>query len=117
MTIERFEQTSEHISRPPQSGCVLNEVRVRVDPDFIDGAVSFFTNELLPLLASMAGFCAVRNMVDRQTGRGVSHSFWTDRTALADMLRGLPERLQSAQSNGIRVNEVMQRDVVFVEVV
>jgi heme-degrading monooxygenase HmoA len=117
MTVERFEQTSEHITRPPVPGCLLNEVRVRVDPDFVDGAVSFFTNEMLPLLSSLPGFYAVRNMVDRQTGRGISHSFWSDRRALEAVLRGLPDRLEAAQVKGIRINEVMQREVVLAETV
>jgi heme-degrading monooxygenase HmoA len=116
MTVELYEQTSEAISKQPSPGCVINEVRARLDPGYIDGALSFFTAELLPQIAAIPGFCALRNMVDRETGRGVSHAIWEHRRAMEEALFGLPSRLRAAQGRGISIGEVMQREIRIAEV-
>jgi heme-degrading monooxygenase HmoA len=116
MSVELYEQTSEAISKPPYPGCVVNEVRARLDPGFIDGALAFFNAELLPQIAAIPGFCALRNMVNRETGRGVSHSIWEDRRSMEEALFGLPARLRAAQGRGIGIGEVMQQEIRIVEV-
>jgi heme-degrading monooxygenase HmoA len=113
--VEQFEQVGVAITKPP--GCWLNLVRVRLDPASVDEHLMFFDAELLPQIASVPGFCALRVLVDRSTGRGAVASVWEDRASLEGALAGLPGRVTAATDRGIAIEGVAQREIVVAEIV
>lgn len=98
--VEHFEQVGEAITKPPVPGCWLNLVRVRLNPPSIDEHLMFFNAVLLPQIVNVPGFCALRNLVDRRTGRGAVASVWEDRASLEASLDGLPGQVSAAWSAG-----------------
>ena len=114
--VEQFEQVGEAITKPPVPGCWLNLVRVRLDPAAIDEHLMFFDAELLPQIASVPGFCSLRILVDRSTGRGAVSSVWENRTSLEGALASLPARVTAAMERGIAIEGVAQSEIVVAEI-
>ena len=97
LEIENFEQVVEAISKRPTPGCHLNVVRVRMDPASIDANVEWFKDMIAPQISSQPGFCSLRNMVDRQTGRAVSGSVFEDKETADASLAAIPDRRARAE--------------------
>jgi heme-degrading monooxygenase HmoA len=116
LTVENFELLVEEIVKPPVAGCALIVTRIRTDPASIEDNLAFFTGESLPQIKSKAGFCAVRNMFDRESGRGVVGTVWEDRAALEAFAVGIPERRAAAVMRGISFDETSYRDILFTEI-
>ena len=113
LEIENFEQVVEAISKRPSPGCYLNVVRVRMDPASIDANIDFFKEMIAPQISSQPGFCSLRNMVDRQTGRAVSGSVFEDKQSADASLAGIPDRRAAAEERGVIFEDVAQREVLF----
>ena len=113
LEIENFEQVVEAISKRPSPGCCLNVVRVRMDPASIDANIDFFKEMIAPQISSQPGFCSLRNMVDRQTGRAVSGSVFEDKQSADASLAGIPDRRAAAEERGVIFEDVAQREVLF----
>jgi hypothetical protein len=112
LSVENFEQVTEAITRPPVPGCSLIAIRYRMDPDALEGNLAFFHDELLPLITARSGFCALRNMLDRLSGRGIIGSVFDDREAMEGGLAGVRERRPIAESRGITYDQVSCREVL-----
>ena len=97
LEIENFEEVVQVITKPPMPGCVLNVVRVRMDPESIDRNVAWFKEAIVPMITSQQGFCALRNMVDRQSGRALSGSVFEDKESADLSLAAIPERRSAAE--------------------
>src|SRR5713226_5529051 len=82
LAVESFEQLVEEVASPPMVGSALMVTRISMDPSKIDENVGFFRNEILPRITATPGFLAVRNMIDRKTGRGLVGSVWADQDAM-----------------------------------
>ena len=115
LEIENFEQVVEAISKRPSPGCYLNVVRVRMDPASIDANIDFFKEMIAPQISSQPGFCSLRNMVDRQTGRAVSGSVFEDKQSADASLEGIPDRRAAAEERGVIFEDIAQREVLFAQ--
>ena len=113
LEIENFEQVVEAISKRPTPGCHLNVVRVRMDPASIDANVEWFKDMIAPQISSQPGFCSLRNMVDRQTGRAVSGSVFEDKETADASLAAIPDRRARAEERGVVFEDIAQREVLF----
>jgi hypothetical protein len=113
LEIENFEQVVEAISKRPSPGCHLNVVRVRMDPASIDANVEWFKDMIAPQISSQPGFCSLRNMVDRQTGRAVSGSVFEDKETADASLAAIPDRRARAEERGVVFEDIAQREVLF----
>src|SRR5580704_16218290 len=82
LAVENFEEVASVVSRPPAPGCHLIVGRVSMDPASVDDNVTFFKTEAAPQISAQPGFCALRNMIDRATGRGIVGTVWESREAL-----------------------------------
>ena len=90
LEIENFEEVVQVITKPPGAGCVLNVVRVRMEPGSIESNTAWFKEAIVPQITSQQGFCALRNMVAGSPGalsQGVS-----SRTSSPRTLRSPPSR-------------------------
>jgi hypothetical protein len=103
------------VSKIPVPGCALYMSRVSMDPASVDGNITFFKDEMLPRIEAAPGFCAVRTMVDRQTGSAVVGSIFEDRTSLSEFVAGNEVRRASAAARGITYVESSIRELLLSE--
>ena len=113
LEIENFEEVVQVIAKPPVAGCVLNAVRVRMGPKTIEGNIAWFKESIVPMITSQQHFCALRNMVDRQTGRALSGSVFEDKESADASLAGIPERRSVAEDRGVTFESINQREVLL----
>jgi heme-degrading monooxygenase HmoA len=116
LTIEQFEQLVAEVVKPIAAGCSLFITRISMDPSKIEENLAFFKSDVVPVIKSQAGFCGLRNMIDRGTGEGVMGSVWESEDALDTFVSMQPERRKIAESRGVRFNEQERREVLFVDV-
>jgi hypothetical protein len=101
LSIENLEQVVSSVIKIPVPGCALYLSRVSMDPASVDANITFFKDEVLPRIEAAPGFCALRNMVDRQSGHAVVGSIFEDRTSLDAFIAGSDDRRASAAARGI----------------
>jgi hypothetical protein len=113
LEIENFEQTVQSIVRPPVKGCQLNVSRVRMEPAAIDANIEWFKDQVLPQISAQPGFCALRNMVDRQTGRALTGSVFVDKESADASMANLPTRRSAAEARGVTFEDISQREILL----
>jgi hypothetical protein len=116
LEIENFEETVQVITKPPVAGCVLNVVRVRMEPASIERNIAWFKESIVPTITAQKGFCALRNMVDRKTGRALSGSVFEDKESADASLAGIPERRSAAEQRGVTFESINQREVLLSQI-
>jgi hypothetical protein len=116
LEIENFEETVQVITKPPVAGCVLNVVRVRMKPESIEDNLAWFKESIVPMITSQQGFCALRNMVDRQSGRALSGSVFEDKESADASLAGIPQRRSAAEERGVTFESINQREVLLSQI-
>ena len=116
LDIENFEEVVQVITKPPVAGCVLNVVRVRMEPKSMEGNIAWFKESIVPMMTSQQGFCALRNMVDRQTGQALSGSVFEDKGSADASLAGIPERRSNAEERGVTFESINQREVLLSQI-
>jgi hypothetical protein len=116
LSIENFEQVVRSVVKIPVPGCALHVSRVSMDPASVDGNITFFKHEMLPRIEAAPGFCALRNMVDRQTGGSVVSSIFEDRTSLDAFVAGNEDRRALAVARGISFGDSSVRELLLSEI-
>lgn len=115
MTVETFEELLWEIEQPPKVGCSLLLRRFSMDPAKAEENIGFFRQEVLPELKAQAGFCAVRNMVNRQTGEGMAGTVWADRACMDAAAEAAEGRRERAAQRGVTFGEQGKREIVFID--
>ena len=115
LIVEHFEQVSESLARPPAAGGSLMLTRFRVEPGSLDEKLMYFEREFLPELIRLPGFCSVRNLVDRYSGRGVTGTSWEGRRAMKSAEAELARSRPGAAEQGIRFGETAHLEVLLFE--
>jgi heme-degrading monooxygenase HmoA len=113
MTVAQFEELLVEIDKPPTVGCSLLVRPISMDPAKIDENLGFFRRAVLPEIKANPGFCAVRAMVNRQTGEGMVGTVWAD-TASMDAAAEARRQQQAAQQ-GVTLGEQTKREIVFAD--
>lgn len=116
VTVEIFEQAVGEIGNPPPAkGCLVRFVSFETDPARADESVAFFRADVLPAIKASPGFRAVRNLINRTTGRGLTAIIVTDQAALKAAEISFDASRETAQTHGIRFGEITHREVVLVD--
>jgi heme-degrading monooxygenase HmoA len=116
MTVELFEELgAETGAEPPTAGCSLLVRRISMDPAQIEENSEFFRREVLPLIKAGAGFRAVRQMINRQTGEGVVGTIWADRASMEAAAEAAEARRPVAAQRRVTFGEQFSREIVFTE--
>jgi heme-degrading monooxygenase HmoA len=115
ISVEQFEEMLVDIGKPPTVGCSLLLRRTSMDPAAIEANLDYFRREVLPIMKASPGFCAVRNMIDRQTGDGMVGTVWTDTAAMDAAAEAAEARRQQAAQQGVTFGEQSKREIVFAE--
>jgi heme-degrading monooxygenase HmoA len=115
ITVENFEELLVEIANPPTPGCSLLLRRISMDPAKIDENLSYFRQEVLPQIKANPGFCAVRNMINRQTGEGIVGTVWADKASTDAAAEAAEARREQAVQRGVTFGEQTKREIVFVD--
>ncbi len=117
LTVENFEEVVSELAKPVKPGCSLVVTRVSMDPSTVRDNVDFFVNQVMPEIRSQSGFCAVRNLVDRSSGKAAVGTVWETRKAAENSIATQPQRRAAAEARGIRFEGAPElREILFVEV-
>ena len=101
---------------PPAPGSALLLVPVDTDTARIDENLAFFRREVLPEITSSPGFQAVRLLMNRETGRGMTGTSWSDREAMAEAAAATEARRQEAAARGVLFGELSYREIVLTDI-
>jgi len=114
-TVEHFEELLAETARPPAAGCSLLIRRLSMDPAKIEENLGFFKQDVLPQITAGPGFCAVRNMINRQTGEGLVGTVWADKAAMDAAAEAGEARRRQAARRGVTFGEQSKREIVFAD--
>ena len=115
LTVESFEQLVEEMASPPTVGSALMVTRISMDPAKIDENLGFFKSEVVPRITAAPGFLALRNMMDRKTGRGLVGSAWADQEAMKNAAAQGQARRDEGRARGVNFDEDSYREIVFAD--
>ena|SRR5438093_2122141 len=115
MTVETFDERVVEVSRPPKVGSVLMLTRVAMDPAKIDENTEFFGREVAPQIKAQAGFQALRNMMNPQTGEGMVGTTWDDADAMQAAAAEAQARRGEAAERGVTFTEISTREIVLTD--
>jgi heme-degrading monooxygenase HmoA len=115
IAVEYFEELLAEIDQPPAAGHALLLRRISMDPAKIDENTGFFRREVLPDIKAQPGFCAIRNMINRQTGEGMVGTLWADAAAMEAAAETAEARRSDAAGRGVTFGEQSKREIVFAE--
>jgi hypothetical protein len=116
VTVETFEQVVAEIGNPPPAeGCLVRFVSFQTDPAGVDENLAFFNSEDLPAITGSPGFRAVRHLIDRTAGRGLTAIIVSDEDALRAAEAGFEAGREKDEAHGMRFGEITHREVVLVD--
>jgi heme-degrading monooxygenase HmoA len=115
MTVAQFEELLVEVDKPPTVGCSLLVRPISMDPAKIDENLGFFRRVVLPEIRANPGFCAVRAMVNRQTGAGMVGTVWADKASMDAAAEAAEARRQRAAQQGVTFGEQAKREIVFAD--
>jgi hypothetical protein len=105
MQVEQFEQVSQTVAKAPTPGSALMLNRFTVAPTAVEESLRYLEQELLSGLLAQSGFCAMRTLFDRRTGRGVSGLSWDDPAAMEAGEEVLRQKMSAAAAPGLHLED------------
>ncbi|HEY3096538.1 MAG TPA: hypothetical protein VGK05_06840 [Acidimicrobiia bacterium] len=115
LTVESYEQLVEEVASPPTVGSALMVTRISMDPAKVDENLGFFKSEIVPRIKAAPGFRALRNMIDRNTGRGLVGSAWADQDAMKNAAAEAQSRRDEGRARGVSFEGDSYREIVFAD--
>jgi heme-degrading monooxygenase HmoA len=115
MTVENFEETASKMVRAPAAGSPLAVTRISMDPAKVDENTEFFKNEVLPRIAAVPGFCALRHMMNRQSGNGLVGIVWASGAAREAGAADARSRRDEAAARGVTLGDINLREILFTD--
>ena len=115
LTVENFEELVVEMASPPTVGSALMVTRISMDPSKIDENVGFFKSSIVPRITAAPGFLALRNMIDRKTGRGALGTVWADQDAMKSAAAEAIARRDEGRARGVNFEEDSYREIVFAD--
>lgn len=115
--VENYEAAVFHQVRPPEAGGGLRLSRLEFDPMDAELLAETFRASVAPRLESLPGLARTSLLVDRERGRGMVGSLFTDRATLAAS-RGAQAaaRHEGAAKAHVTVTSLEEFEVVFTDV-
>lgn len=116
LTVELFEEVLVELVGKPVVGASLLVRRVTMDPAKVDENLAYFKTEVLPTIKANPGLIAVRNMLNRTTGDGLTGTSWTDKASMESAVADAEKRVAQAEGRVV-LGEQSKRELVFVDLV
>lgn len=112
--VAKMEQVIVEVgSQPPAEGCSVRIVDVTMDSSKVDEQIAWFRENVLPQLKGSAGFRLVRLMADREAGRFLVGSVWSDDASMHAGDAAAEERRRGAKERGVEVSEPRFRKLLL----
>jgi heme-degrading monooxygenase HmoA len=115
LSVEQFEELLLEVDTPPAPGRCLLLRRISMDPARIDENLGVFTQQVLPQIKAQPGFCAIRTMMNRQTGQGMVGTIWADQASMDAAAEAGEARRERAAQQGVTFGEQTKREIVLVD--
>jgi heme-degrading monooxygenase HmoA len=115
LTVDNYEEVVQEMASPPPVGSALMITRISMDPSKVDENLRFFRSEVAPRITAAPGFRALRNMIDRKTGRGIVGSAWTDQDAMKNAAAQAEARRDEGRARGVSFDGDSFREIVFAD--
>jgi hypothetical protein len=115
MQVEQFEQVSETIAKEPTPGSALMLTRFTVAPTAVEDSLRYLERELLAGLLAQPGFCAMRTLFDRRTGRGVTGLSWDDAESMEAGEAVLRQQMSIAPAPALHLDDSRRIEIVIFE--
>ena len=115
LTVDNYEEVVQEMASPPPVGSALMITRISMDPSKVDENLRFFRSEVAPRITAAPGFRALRNMIDRKTGRGIVGSAWADQDAMKNAAAQAEARRDEGRARGVSFDGDSFREIVFVD--
>jgi heme-degrading monooxygenase HmoA len=115
LTVDNYEEVVQEMASPPPVGSALMITRISMDPSKVDENLGFFKSEVAPRIKAAPGFRALRNMIDRKTGRGIVGSAWADQDAMKNAAAQAEARRDEGRARGVSFDGDSFREIVFVD--
>lgn len=116
MQVEQFEQVSETVAKAPTPGSALMLTRFTVAPTAVGESLRYLEKELLSGLLAQSGFCAMRTLFDRRTGRGVTGLSWDDAEAMEVGEEVLRQKMSMAAAPGLHLDDSHRIEIQVFEI-
>lgn len=107
LSVESFEVVAGEQPAVAPPGAAVRFARLQIELARIDEAVSFFDEQVLPVLTACSGLCSIQMGLDRSSGAGIVATAWQD-AAAADAAGEALQRLRSSATDrgGVKFLEV-----------
>ncbi len=115
MQVEHFEQVSEAFAKTPTAGTALTLTRLRVAPDSVNETLLYLEREMLSRLLAQPGFCSMRTLFDRRSGRGLTGLSWENPEVMRVGEAVLRRHLAGATGHGLRFDDSLALEVLLFE--
>jgi heme-degrading monooxygenase HmoA len=115
MTVENYEEVMAEMAGQPGPGAALLVQRVSMDPGVMKDNEAFFAREVAPRIKANPGFVGLRQLVDRDAGRAIVGTMWSDRSALDAALADAESRRDEARGRGVNFDDVSKREILFTD--
>jgi heme-degrading monooxygenase HmoA len=115
LTVDNYEELVQEMASPPPVGSALMITRISMDPSKVDENLRFFRSQVAPRITAAPGFRALRNMIDRKTGRGIVGSAWADQDAMKNAATQAEARRDEGRARGVSFDGDSFREIVFVD--
>jgi heme-degrading monooxygenase HmoA len=115
MTVDVYEQVVFDVVKPPHVGARLLIRPISMDVSSIDENIEFFKSTVLPQLRQGDGYLALRNLINRETGRGAVGSLWETDEALEAAAAAAEARRSIGEQRGITFGEFSKRETIFAD--
>ena len=115
LTVDNYEEVVQEMASPPPVGSALMITRISMDPSKVDENLGFFKSEVAPRIKAAPGFRALRNMIDRKTGRGIVGSAWADQDAMKNAAAQAEARRDEGRARGVSFDGDSFREIVFAD--
>ena len=116
MQVEQFEQVSQTIAKTPTPGSALMLTRFTAPPNTVEDSLCSLEQDLLAGLLAQPGFCAMRSLFDRRTGRGVTGLSWDDAKAMEAGEALLRQKMSTAAAPGLRLGDSHRIEILVFEI-
>ena len=113
-TIGVFEQgLMERGSTPPEPGCVLRLLDIKIEPSKLNENLANFKDEVAPMIKAMPGFRGLRQLINRQTGEGRVGTVFSDRASMEAGSEARAQRMAEARERGVEFIDDRVLEILF----
>jgi len=114
--VDLFEQTRlEIVGGQPQVGNSLLVTSVTMDPAKVEENTAYFTREVLPQIKALPGVRVVRNLINRETGAGMTGVVFDDRATMEAGAKMAAERQRATTDLPVKIVDRSLRELVLID--